>query len=96
MSLERVATFDALVSRASDLLLQAEQEGRSDASAEAVLILEYLRRQSAVPLSQEELIELTDGPQDEQRAVRVLLDALRLKQMVRSLTQDAGWSMAAE
>lgn len=96
MSHERVETFQTLVDRASALLTQAEQSDDSDAVAEAALILEYLRKRYGEPFTAGELNHLLHGPEGEQRAVRMLLDGLRLKRLVKSLSARPPELMAAE
>ena len=96
MSYERVETFQTLVDRASALLTKAEQSGECDAVAEAALILEYLRKRYGDPFSEEELDHLMHGTEGEQRAVRMLLDGLRLKRLVKSLSGLPTHLLAAE
>jgi|GEM_PF-3359248 len=96
MSHERVETFQTLVDRASDLLTLAERSGECDAMAEAALILEYLRKHYEDPFDEEELQHLLHGAEGEQRAVRVLLDGLRLKRLIKTLSVQTAGLMAAE
>lgn len=96
MSHERVETFQTLVDRASALLTEAERTGDCDSVAEAALILDYLRKRFGDPFSKAELHHLLHGPEGEQRAVRMLLDGLRLKRLVKSLAAQPPELMAAE
>lgn len=96
MSHQRVETFQMLVDRAADLLTQAERNGECDAVAEAALILEYLRRHYVDPFDADEIDHLLHGSEDEQRAVRVLLDGLRLKRLIKTLAGASPQLLAAE
>ncbi|HVI49932.1 MAG TPA: hypothetical protein VM661_01835 [Candidatus Sulfotelmatobacter sp.] len=96
MSHQRVETFQMLVDRASDLLTTAERDGECDAVAEAALILEYLRKHYVEPFDASELDHLLHGSEDEQRAVRVLLDGLRLKRLIKTLADSPPQLLAAE
>jgi|GEM_PF-3714245 len=88
MTESRIATLESLVHRASVLLHQAEASGQSAPLAEAELIMSFLSSRFSEPLSREELLELTCRQDYDQRGSRILLDAMRLRQMMRSVAGE--------
>ncbi|OIQ87264.1 hypothetical protein GALL_308720 [mine drainage metagenome] len=89
---DRCAPFDALVEQAARLL-------RDDAPppAEAMLILAFLQHQYAEqPLSAAEIDRLLDGPHRQRRAMRSLLEDLRLKHPPQSRPAAERPVLAAE
>jgi hypothetical protein len=94
MGMERVAVFEALVDRASALLAR---DGDDPAAGEATLLLQYLQHSFHDPLSIDEIAELIAGGRGNERAMRDLLDALRLKRLIKTLSQlPSGALTAAE